>query len=65
MGIQVCKIKGLAPIGAQKGVKKKLKNSSFHELAVQILRYLTYSILGTWFVKFVHKNYPEPTTYMG
>jgi len=31
---------------------------SSHELhvAVQILKYLTYSILGTWFVKFAHKN---------
>jgi len=33
---------------------------SSHELAVQILRYLTYSILGTWFVKFAHKNKIRP-----
>jgi len=32
------------------------KKSSFHELAIQILWYLTYSILGTWLLKFAHKN---------
>jgi len=32
------------------------KKSSSHELAVQTLWYLTYNILGTWFVKFAHKN---------
>jgi len=29
---------------------------SSHELAVQTNWYLTYSILGTWFVKVAHKN---------
>jgi len=33
-----------------------LKKSSSHELVVQILWHLTNSILGTWFIKFVHKN---------
>jgi len=34
-----------------------LKKSSFLELqAIQILWYLTYSILGTGFVKYAHKN---------
>jgi len=53
-GFKFAKIKGLAPIGAQKGVKFGEKYSS-HELEVQIL-YLTSSILGTWFVKCAHKN---------
>jgi len=29
---------------------------SCHELVIQIFGYFTYSILGTWFVKFAHKN---------
>jgi len=33
---------------------------SSNELVVQILWYLTYSILGTWFVKFAHKNKIHP-----
>jgi len=54
------KIKGLAPNGAQKGVKfGEFKKTSSHELAFQIL-YLIYSILGTWFVKFAHKNKIHP-----
>jgi len=37
-GFNFAKIKGLAPIGAQKGVKfDEFKKSSSHELAVQIL----------------------------
>jgi len=54
----------LRPNKGQKSGKiwVKFNKSSSHELVIQILWYLTYSILGKWFVKYAHKNKIHPKT---
>jgi len=59
-GDQVCEKQGAGTYwGPNTGQKEvtfgEFQKISSDEPAIQIL-YLTYSILGTWFVNFVHKN---------